>query len=409
MKSVNTKRIQSIDALRGFALAGIVLVHMVENYIGGPIPPEAAQGMSQGILDDIVSGFLGFFFIGKFFALFSFLFGLSFFIQMDNAAKKNQKFGGRFLWRLVILFVIGYTHHLFYRGDILTVYATFGMVLIPFYNMSSRWILISAFVIFLGVFRFGIYAINGADSIFSGINLSPEIPEVALYFETIKNGSIFEVFKLNAVQGQLMKLDFQLGVFGRGYNTFGFFLLGLFAGKIGLFNNLHAFKSKMKKWLIRSSIILGGLVVTVLIITVIFFRSQNGDSSQQAGLDSWGAMVGITLYDIVNILLTLIIIFSFCLLFLKPKSQRFFLKFSSYGRMALSNYVLQSIIGTFLLYGWGLGYLGDLRNIYTFLIAIVIIILQILASNFWLKHFHFGPLEWLWRSLTYFKRIPLKK
>jgi len=77
--------------------------------------------------------------------------------------------------------------------------------------------------------------------------------------------------------------------------------------------------------------------------------------------------------------------------------------------MALTNYVAQSLIGTFLLYGWGLGYLGELRNIYTFLMALVLIALQMLVSNWWLKRFHYGPLEWLWRSLTHTKIYPFMR
>ena len=84
-------------------------------------------------------------------------------------------------------------------------------------------------------------------------------------------------------------------------------------------------------------------------------------------------------------------------------------KFAPYGRMALTNYVFQSIIFTFILFGWGLGLIGELRQVYTFLIALVFIALQMLLSKWWLKHFKYGPLEWLWRSGTYFKWQPLRR
>ncbi|MEM8847206.1 MAG: DUF418 domain-containing protein, partial [Bacteroidota bacterium] len=80
-----------------------------------------------------------------------------------------------------------------------------------------------------------------------------------------------------------------------------------------------------------------------------------------------------------------------------------------YGIMALTNYFFQSIIGTFILFGWGLGYIGELRNIYTFTIAIIIIILQMVISSWWLKKFRYGPLEWLWRSATFLKIFPMKR
>jgi len=382
---------------------------MVENYVGGLVPPESMEATNQGAIDQVVSGILGFFFIGKFFALFSFLFGLSFFIQMDNASKKSSNFGGRFLWRLVVLFIIGYAHHLFYRGDILTIYALLGVLIIPFYKLDNKWVLIISIMIFAGFFRFIIYALFGSDSLFSDANLSPDNPAAATYFQTLKDGSILDVFKSNATEGQLMKMDFQLGIFGRGYLTFGFFLLGLLAGKIGIFNNLASFKKQLRRFLIRLCIGLVSIIAIVAVIVVLFYSSQNGQQQQQPDMESWAAMAGLTVFDIFNVLLTLILLSAFCLLFLKTKGQRFFLIFTSYGRMALSNYFLQSVIGTFILYGWGLGYLGELRNIFTFLIGLGIIAIQIAFSNFWLKHFQYGPLEWLWRSLTYFKKVPFRK
>ncbi len=121
---LKTQRINSIDALRGFALAGVVLVHMVEQYIAGPAPEGFMEGVN-GIPDQIVQGLLQIFFSGKFFALFSILFGLSFAIQMQSAEKKNVKFGGRFVWRAALLFIIGYVHQLFYRGDFLFPFTRF--------------------------------------------------------------------------------------------------------------------------------------------------------------------------------------------------------------------------------------------------------------------------------------------
>ena len=107
----SNNRIEIIDALRGFSLAGIVIVHMVENYVGAPTPEGAMDAVRLGIPDYIVDGFIFLFLRGKFFALFSFLFGLSFFIQMDSAYRKGNDYKWKFLWRLVLLFAIG-THML---------------------------------------------------------------------------------------------------------------------------------------------------------------------------------------------------------------------------------------------------------------------------------------------------------
>lgn len=100
--------------------------------------------VTNAIVDQILSGIIGFFIIGKFFALFSILFGLSFFIQMDAAAQKGENFKMRFLWRVFLLFIVGYAHHLFYKGDILTIYALLAPFLILTYRLSNKWILLIA-------------------------------------------------------------------------------------------------------------------------------------------------------------------------------------------------------------------------------------------------------------------------
>ena len=401
--STTNDRIHVVDALRGFSLAGIVLVHMVENYIGGPPPAEGMEAANQGILDAIVNGFVFIFIRGKFFALFSFLFGLSFFIQMDKATQKGQAFAGRFLWRLVLLFAIGYLHHLFYRGDILTVYAMLGILLIPFYKINIKWLSIVTILIFLGTFRYLVFGTFGSESLFSDMDMNPQSPSVVNYFNLIKNGSLLEVFQSNATEGHLMKLDFQLGTFSRGYLTFGFFLLGLIAGKTKFFLHIAEHRKKMIKGLIWCAIL---FVVTFVLMSFMFIQASGG--GQAMTFDNWLYMIALTCMDLWNIVTTLLLIFAFLLIYLKVKGEKLLLKFAPYGKMALTNYVAQSVVGTFILYGWGMGYLGELRNIYTFLIGLLIVALQMGWSTWWLRRFKYGPLEWLWRSLTYFKMFPMK-
>lgn len=394
-----SNRITIIDALRGFSLAGIVVVHMVENYVGAPTPEGAMEAARVGLPDYIVDGFIFIFLRGKFFALFSFLFGLSFFIQMDSAHNKGQDFRLRFLWRLVLLFAIGYVHHLFYRGDILTIYAVLGLFLIPFYRVPTKYILAICGLLFLGLGRYVVFAIHGADNLFMQGEFSPNSPEIAAYFETIKNGSIWEVFKSNGTDGQLMKMDFQLGIFSRGYLTFGFFLLGLIVGRMEFFKHFleeRKLTLKVMWWSL-------GIFVVSIGLTALIFAPMGPNIT----FNNWRAMLGLSAVDLNNIGMTGIILAGFVLLYRKLKAGKFLSGFAPYGRMALTNYVTQSIIGTFILYGWGLGYLGEVRNIYTFLFAILLIAVQMLASRWWLKRFYYGPLEWLWRSLTHTRIYPL--
>jgi uncharacterized protein len=394
-------RIEIVDALRGFSLAGIVIVHFVENFIGSAVPLNVLEGLHLGPMDYVVDVFIGLFLRGKFFALFSFLFGLSFFIQMDNAQRKGSYFGPRFFWRLLILLLIGILHHMFYRGDILTIYALLGLFLIPFYKMNNKWVLGFVAVLFLGLGRFIVFAITQGEYVFSPGGIMPDDPEALAYFNTIDNGSLWEVMVSNSTEGHLNKLEFQLGVFGRGYLTFGFFLLGLYTGRIGFFTKLNENKKLIKKVLIGASI----LFVVSLVLTGLIFM-QLGEN---VAFDNWMAMAGLTTYDLNNIAMTFILIILFVMLYKKVKGQKWLAKFAPYGRMALTNYVFQTLFGTFLFFGWGLGYLVELRNGYTFLIAILVIIAQMLMSKWWLTKFQYGPLEWLWRSITFFKWYPFKK
>ena len=400
MSEVTTNnRIVIIDALRGFSLAGIVIVHMVENYVGAPYPEGAMDAVRTGIPDYIVDGFIFLFLRGKFFALFSFLFGLSFFIQMDGAHRKGLDFKWRFLWRLALLFGIGYLHHLFYRGDILTIYAIIGIFLIPFYKVPTKYILILTGLVFLGLGRYIVFALTGGGNLFMESELSPASPEIITYFDIIKNGALTEVFASNATEGQLMKMEFQLGVFSRGYLTFGFFLLGLLVGRMQFFRN---FMEEKKLTMAVMWWSLGIFVVSIGLAAFIF-----APLGPNISFDNWRVMFGLTAVDLNNIGMTGIILAGFVLLYRKVKAGKWLSKFAPYGRTALTNYVAQSIIGTAILYGWGMGYLGELRNIYTFLIAIALIVIQMLLSKWWLSKFYYGPLEWLWRSLTHFKLYPL--
>ncbi|WP_273566761.1 DUF418 domain-containing protein [Maribacter halichondriae] len=394
MSKTATERIEIIDALRGFALAGILICHMVEQYIGALAPPSFYEATSSGIADQVVNAFIGIFLRGKFIALFSFLFGLSFFIQMDRGAQKGVAFGGRFLWRLLLLLLIGYVHSLFYRGDILTIYAMLGIFLIPFYKMENKWVLGFSALLFLGLGRYVIFYLTGDDHLFLDVDpTDQEAPRVLEYYNTLKNGSLWEVFATNAWDGHLDKMNYQYGIFGRGYFTFAFFLVGLYLGRSGFFKRFKEDKKLTQKILLWSSIL---LVVSIGITAGAFISL-----GPEVKMDNWVAMVGLTGMDLVNTAMTLIYIALFVMLYRKTKPEKWLAKLAPYGRMALTNYVMQSIVGTALLFGWGLGYLGEIPNRYTFLIAIVVILLQVWTSKLWLHYFYYGPLEWLWRSLTF--------
>ncbi|NND82072.1 MAG: DUF418 domain-containing protein [Gammaproteobacteria bacterium] len=397
-------RLHIIDALRGFALAGIFISHMVEHYLGALPPPALVEGFTQSSLDHVVFGLAQLLISGKFFALFSFLFGLSFFMQIDRAAQRDMDFRGRFIWRLCILFLIGYLHSLFYRGDILTIYAPLGLLLVFFYRVPSNVILILVGTIMAGAGRYLVFALYGEETILPFGNSDPELPYNRTYFDALQSGSLVDLFAANAVHGHLTKMEFQIGIFGRWYLTFAFFLAGLWVGRIRLFERLDELHDSIKKTFKLACI---GILASVILAVVFFGLGGAGKGTEPT--TNWFTLIGMTGYDLFNINLATIYLCGFILLFRRPNSGRFLARLAPYGRTALSSYFMQSLVGTFILYNWGLGLLTALTNTQVLLIALPVLVLQIMFSSWWLGRYRFGPLEWLWRSATYLSWQPFRK
>ena len=393
MNTIKKNRIHSVDALRGFALAGIVIAHVLEQYLAAFPTEEMRAVMFSGPVDNMVDLFSFWVIRGKFFALFSLLFGLSFFIQMDNAEKSATHYKTRYLWRLLVLLGIGVVHNSFYSGDILVVYVLFGFLLIPFHSVSNKIVLALAVLLFLGGGRFLSYGIFGNESI-----LAMNIENFSeTYLAAITSGTIIEVWWVNFIS-MIGKFNFQMGVLGRGYLTFAFFLLGMWIGRTRLFENLQTNAFLLKKIILWSS------VGTIAMIPLFWYMFSHMESIFD--FTSWWSMFALSAYDNFNFFFTIFLAAGFVYLYELPKMQRLLSWFAPYGRMALTNYVFQSLIGTFLFFNWGLGYIGQFRNIELFIIGLLIIGAQMIISFYWLKNFKYGPLEWAWRSLTYMKIQP---
>src|SRR5687768_15852034 len=232
----NSDRIEAIHVLRGFTLFGIIIVHMVEQYYAGAWPEPYAQATTLTIADKIACGFVAIFIIGKFYMIFSFLFGLSFFIQLTKS-DSEKNFLARFTWRLVILFIIGFIHHLHYRGDILTIYALLGLSMLVFYRLPDKYLL--ALSLFL-VFNIPAVLTRAVNAIFLPSDTNPfgawDNEAILKYFNTLKTGPYVEILRANFYEF-MPKMNFQV-ISGRLYITLGLFLLGIYAGRKDLFGKL---------------------------------------------------------------------------------------------------------------------------------------------------------------------------
>lgn len=399
------QRILLVDALRGFALFGIILAHIGGWFIAGAMPSEVWQKYQNDLGSTIVNYFDAIFITGKFYTFFSFLFGVSFALQLLQKKESDKAFIPRFMWRLVILFIIGFVHHIHWKGDILGIYAILGFFMLLFRNASDKILLIAILFFTLNVPSFIREVI--------AYNEVPEKPktekeqkaenekserENAKSYYTLKKGSYTEIVVQN-FKDLKFKADFQWNS-GRIFVTFGFFLLGLLVGKRKIFEHLNENKKLIKKmmwWSIGVNIFIIAFFLTIDI-------AQLWDK-----MPKWFGMVGNFLFSLHSLLMTIFYITGLSLWLSKTYMEKVLINFSAIGKMALSNYLLQSAIGVMLFYSVGFGLAGDISPAWCYVIGIGIFIFQIIFSKWWLSKFIYGPMEWLWRSATYLKWQAIKK
>jgi uncharacterized protein len=407
-------RIRLIDALRGLSLALIVMAHFGEQYLGF-LPPRAQPYNIHGTADGVLEAASWIFLRGKGFGIFSFMFGLSFALQMQRAERRRPgtDFRPRFIWRLLILFAIGWVHGLAYSGDILTVYAALGVPLILFYRVRDRWLIVLAVLLLVGVPRIANRVIEGRTSQAQLLSLQSRMnSEAEEHWRAVAVGDVPAIVRLHATTGFRAKWEFQFGFVGRGYQTFGLFLLGLWAGRSRVFEDvathLRLFR-RTWRWT-------GTLTVLLPLIGGVVFvagRALGGRQPQQPtgalpDFSSWPIVAGMGLFDAWNNSMTIFYITSFVLLFQRSRWQPRLLRFGPVGQMALSAYVSQTAIGVLVFFGFGLGLLGHFGNSVTIPMGLALFALEVWACQAWLARFRFGPIEWVWRSLTWFRLEPLR-
>lgn len=392
-------RIKIIDILRGFALLGIIIVHFTEQYYAGQPPELHANLVAKNLGDQIVMGLIGFFVQGKFYMIFSFLFGLSFFIQLEKS-DGSGRFILRFAWRLLVLFLIGLLHHLHYRGDILTIYAVLGFVLLLTYKLPDRVLLITALVLVANLPSLGLRLYDGINSITRDY-FSTDQKQLLEYYDTLKAGSYLSILVANWKE-LIIKFNFQV-FSGRIYITAGLFLLGLYVGRKKFFERWEEQIPLIKKLLKTSLwVILGSIIFTIVVFGAMqALKIELNQSLQYA--------IGGLAYDIFNACLATIYITGILLLYRKEKWQNRLMKFYAMGRMGLTTYVMQTFFGVLIFYSVGLGWLGDYGAMVCLPIGLAVYVIQIYFSQWWLGKFRYGFFEWLWRSAAYFRWQEFRK
>lgn len=383
---INNNRILIVDALRGFALLGIVLIHSVEHF--DFFYPPQINLLFSAEFDAKIMDLVFLLISGKAYSIFALMFGISFFIQMERNKQRGIDFSKRFLWRLTILFIFGFIHSLFYEGDILHIYALLGFPLIIFNKFSNKTLLITALLLFVQIPLF-YHLVNSLiyQNYVYKESLGSGLWEIGA--KTYATGNLIDVIKYNNWNGRIAVWGWTI-YNGRILQLIGLFLVGLILGRRKFFNNLETNKG----FLIKSLIF--GLIAAML----LGFISTSGVAENLT--ETSKNIFGKVLQSYTNLVYTGLIIIAFCLINLKFKDATVFRLLSNFGRMSLSNYLFQSLIGVTLFYNFGFGLYRYLGSTWSLIYGIIFVSLQIAISNFWFKHFHYGPFEWLWRAITYF-------
>jgi uncharacterized protein len=393
------ERIHVLDILRGFALLGILAVNM--QLFSSPIY-LVLTGLQhwEEPLDVAVERFIRFFAHGKFYPIFSFLFGLGMALQYERAERRGaEQFGTVYARRLFVLLGFGMVHaFLIWEGDILLVYAMFGFLLLLFVQRSKTTLLVWA-----GICLVLPILLTGA--LYLIFLLARMVPEAAagidafggheLYYrekaeeniQTFAHGTYLEILRQRLANlAFLYKISFFYVPI-----IFGMFLLGLFAAKQRLFHDVPGHRSFFWKTVLWAGAV--GLIGNTLFY--VSFEVQAEDPY------SFWFVIGTAGMSLGATALALCYVSGITLLAQREWWLRRLAWLAPVGRMALTNYLAQSLICTTIFYSYGLGLFGAVGPAAGLLLTFGIFIAQIFWSRWWMSRFEFGPAERLWRRFTY--------
>lgn len=402
-------RIQYLDILRGIAILFIYLANVV--YFSGYffMASEQQQLLPTYHMDSILKWCSFVFIDGKFYSIFSILFGIGFAVQFQNAQKYGREFTRFFFRRMSILLLLGLIHLYVWLGDILTLYALVGFVLLAFRRMSNAKLLIWAvFLLFMPVLHW--FVMNITNNFYPGVLFrTANRYFVAIGFpmedwrglgyptfnpsDMVNNQDVLLQLKLN-VGTPLIRLGMIL-LEGRIFKVLALFLIGLVAGR-WILNRQVLDNRKLLLSLLLFGLALG--IPANLLRAYVHFGASQG--STETFLEYLFYALGVV---------PLAIGYAAGIALIVKGKQGFLGWFAPVGKMALSNYLFQTVLSITLYYGIGFGLGQQFGLSWILLLSVGIFSLQVVLSRWWLVHFRFGPVEWIWRQLTYGKRFPIRR
>lgn len=381
-------RVDIVDALRGLAVMAIVIIHSLEHFIYPVYPEKMLQPEWLVALDSVVFNIVFSLIAGKGYSIFALLFGFTFYVQFTNQQNKGVDFRWRFIWRLMLLCLFATLNAAFFPGgDVLLLFACTGLSLVLVCKMNNKTILLIAAICLMQpveLFHF----------ISSRINESHTMPELnigGLYEivqDGVKSGNLKTFFIENITTGQKASLLWAVGG-GRFIQTIGLFLLGFLLSRKNLFINSQENTRFWIRLLVISSIMFG----VIYPLRVEWYDNASSTMIKDSigtALDMWQKLS-----------FTMVIVSSFVVVYYNSSFKKRIEKLRIYGKMSLTNYITQSIIGALIFFPIGLNLSPYLGYTASFIIGILIFIIQLYFSNIWYKHYKQGPLEKLWHTATW--------
>jgi uncharacterized protein len=384
-----SERVETIDILRGMALFGILAAN-IRGFAGPALVYFTPHLFWTALHDRLAQAFVDTFIQGKFITIFAFLFGVGFAMQFDRANEKGARFGWTYARRLGLLLLFGLIHGLLiWFGDVLLVYALDGFLLMLFRKRTNKTVAIWA-VILLSILPLLLTGMFVASQFGAKMpDPTPKPAEIAADASVYENGSFAEITKQRSADAVTHNWGF-FPVMG-GW-VLSIFLLGVLAWRKRFFHPAPESLPRYRQatWWALAVGIAGNIAITV--IRWIWDPPPFPDS-----------LIALTLVPLQTLCTPALSLGYICAVILLCHSDAWrarLHRFAAIGRTALTNYLLQSLVGTLIFYGYGLGFFG-VGPAALLPLTVLLFAAQMYLSPWWLRRYRFGPVEWLWRRLTY--------
>jgi uncharacterized protein len=387
-------RIEILDVIRGFAIFGILIAN-IQSWSGYKfIPFEHMATLPYYDYNELLHYLFLFFIDTKFYSLFSILFGIGFYLQFNKQRQNQAPFMKTYRRRLLFLMLFGAIHSFFWSGDILFIYGAVGLVFVNFRNLEPKTLLkLSIFLYFSWLIYDTIIALYFPQMLnyeYTAYKTYPDIAPQDLV-AIFQNGTFYEVLQANWHNLYYRYVD--LIPSGRLTKVLALFLFGFYLMSIDYFRTY----AKSKKLFFTYAIL--GIFFTYIAYAVGGSMASFSHDMKNVAYKAL-AVTG-------QIFLALSYVSALTILDANKFFKKFFHLFAQVGRMSFTSYLMHTVFGYLIFYPFFGGLFGTMGLVEISLLALFLYVVQIIFSYIWLKYFSFGPLEWVWRCLTYGKLFPI--